>query len=214
MTPSGPTRSTERKSDRTRRRILDAAAEILSRDGFGGARLAEIAAAAGLRLPGVYYYFASREAILEEVVVIGGRLAERRARDRLAALPPDATAVDRICAAFGGHLEMVFTEPAYTTAALRTLGQAPSGIRERQLGEQRAYGDLWRGLIAAAVAAGELDPGLDARSARMFLLGAANWASEWWDPARGSLEDTVASAERLARNALVGRADPVLPTRA
>jgi len=200
-----PAPAPERKSDRTRRRILDAAAEVLRRDGFSGARLAEIAVLAEVRVPGVYYYFASREAILEEVVVIGGRIAERRARERLAGLPADATAMDRICAAFGGHLETVFTESAYTAAALRTLGQAPTGIRERQLCEQRAYGDLWRGLIAAAVAAGELDPGLDPRSARMFLLGAANWASEWWDPSRGSLEETVASAERLVRNALTGR---------
>lgn len=196
----------ERKSDKTRRRILDAAAEILSRDGFAGARLAEIAAAADLRVPAVYYYFSSREAILEEVVLIGGRLAEEHVRARLAALPADATAMDRICSAFGGHLEMVLKESAYTAAAIRTMAQLPPDVRARQLQDHRAYGDLWRSLIMAAQDAGELDPGLDPHAARMFLMGAVNWAPEWWKPERGSIEQTVATAERLVRNALTGAA--------
>lgn len=38
----------------------------------------------------------------------------------------------------------------------------------------------------------------------MFLLGAVNWATEWWNPARGSLDDILATAQRLIRNALSG----------
>ncbi|WP_370588715.1 TetR/AcrR family transcriptional regulator [Pseudonocardia sp. C8] len=209
--PSGNGARRERKSEKTRRRILDAAAEILSRDGFAGTRLAEIAAAADLRVPAVYYYFDSREAILEEVVLIGGRLAEERVRAKLAALPADATAMDRICAAFGGHLEMVLKESAYTAAAMRTMAQLPPDVRARQLREHRAYGDLWRSLIMAAHEAGELDPGLDPHGARMFLMGAVNWAPEWWKPERGGLEETVATAERLVRNALTGGVTRVRP---
>lgn len=192
----------ERKSDKTRRRILDAAAEILNRKGFAGARVAEIAAQAELRVPAVYYYFESREAILEEVVLIGVRLAMDNVHARLATLPPGATAIDRICAAFGAHLEMVLKESAYTAAAMRTVGQLPADIRERQLRQQRTYGELWRSLIAAGVEAGELDPDLDPRGARMFLMGAVNWAPEWWKPSRGSLEEAVGTVERLVRNAL------------
>jgi AcrR family transcriptional regulator len=199
---SGEPERRERKSDKTRRRILDSAAEIMNRDGFAGARLSEIAALAELRLPAVYYYFDSREAILEEVVLIGVRMAMENVKTRLAALPPEATPMDRICAAFGGHLEMVLKESAYTAAAMRTMGQLPADIRERQLRQQRTYGDLWRNLIVAGVEAGEIDPELDSHAARMFLMGAVNWAPDWWNPARGSIEDAVAAIERLVRNAL------------
>jgi AcrR family transcriptional regulator len=201
---SGEPARRKRKSDQTRRRILDAAAEIMSRDGFAGARLSEIAALAELRVPAVYYYFDSREAILEEVVLIGVRMAMENVKARLGALPPEATPMDRICSAFGGHVEMVLRESAYTAAAMRTIGQLPADIRERQLRHQRSYGELWRDLIAAGVEAGQIDPGLDPHAARMFLLGAANWAPEWWNPARGSIEDAVAAVERLVRNALTG----------
>lgn len=195
----------ERKSDRTRRRILDAAADLLNRKGFDGTRVSEIATLAQLRVPAVYYYFDSREAILEEVVNIGDRMAGENVRARLAALPPDATAMDRICAAYAAHLEMVLKESAYTAAAMRTLGQLPPDIRARQLERQRATGQLWRDLIQAGVDDGEIDPGLDPRAARMFLLGAVNWANEWWNPARGGLDEILATAQRLIRNALSGQ---------
>jgi AcrR family transcriptional regulator len=196
----------ERKSDKTRRRILDAAADVLNRKGFDGTRVSDIATLAELAVPAVYYYFESREAILEEVVNIGGRSALANVRARIAALPEGASAMDRICAAFAGHLEMVLKESTYTAAAMRTLGQLPPDIRARQLHHQRVQGDLWRELIAAGVESGEIDPSLDPRAARMLLLGAVNWAPEWWDPARGSVEDVVATTERLVRNALTGSA--------
>lgn len=107
-------------------------------------------------------------------------------RERIAALPADASALDRICAAFGGHLEMVLTESAYTAGAMRTMEQLPPAIRERQLQEQRARGNLWRELIMAAAEAGGR-PGPRPPRARMFLMGAVNWAPEWWNPARGSI---------------------------
>src|SRR5205807_2499708 len=126
--PASPER--ERKSDRTRRRILDAAADVLNRKGYAGARLTEIAKLADL--------------------------------------------------------------------------QVPAEVRQRQLTGQREYGALWRSMLADAVAAGEVDPLLDPHGARMLLIGALNWAPDWWDPARGSVEDVVATAERLVRNALSG----------
>ncbi|NMO91587.1 TetR family transcriptional regulator [Actinomycetospora sp. TBRC 11914] len=211
--PAAPTRSETRKSDRTRQRILDAAADVLNRRGFDGARLTEIAELAHVRVPTVYYYFDTREALLEEVVMIGVQLAMSNVRARLDQLAPGIGPLERVCTAFGAHLEMVLTASRYTAAAMRTLGSLPPDVRERQLRQQRGYGDLWRGLIAEAVESGHVDPRLDARAARMFLLGAMNWAPEWWDPDRGSLSEIVETAQLLVRNALSphgpsGRAEP------
>jgi TetR/AcrR family transcriptional regulator, cholesterol catabolism regulator len=194
----------ERKSDRTRRRILDAAAYVLNRKGYAGARLTEIAGRAGLQVPAMYYYFGSREEILEEVVSIGARVTMRHVRARLARLPDSAGPLDRVCAAAGAHLETVLQEAEYAAAAVRTVAQIPPEMRTRQLTDQREYGALWRELLAAAVAAGEVDPRLDVRGARMLLIGALNWAPDWWDPERGTLPEIVATAELLVRNALSG----------
>ena len=54
------------KSARTRQRILDAAAHVLSRKGYAGNRLADVAEHAELQAPAIYYYFSSREELVEE----------------------------------------------------------------------------------------------------------------------------------------------------
>jgi len=43
--------------DATRQRILDSAARVLSRDGFAGAKLSDIAAEAHLKVATLYYYY-------------------------------------------------------------------------------------------------------------------------------------------------------------
>lgn len=48
---------------RNRMRILDAALDVFSRDGYSGATLDQIAEAAGLSKPNILYYFAGKEDI-------------------------------------------------------------------------------------------------------------------------------------------------------
>ena len=50
--------------------------------------------------------------------------------------------------------------------------------------------------------AGELRPELEPRAARMLVLGALNWAAEWWNPRRGSLEQVIRTAKVIVRNGL------------
>ncbi|MFN3954903.1 MAG: TetR family transcriptional regulator C-terminal domain-containing protein [Pararhodobacter sp.] len=54
---------TTRIQKRNRKRILDAALEVFSAQGFRGATLDQIAAEAGLSKPNLLYYFDSKEAI-------------------------------------------------------------------------------------------------------------------------------------------------------
>ena len=190
------------KSERTRERILDAAAEVLNRNGYAGTRLSDIAEIAQLQAPAIYYYFSSRDDVIQEVVQVGLRRVLAHVEASLAELPPGASGVDRILAAVGAHLEVVLQDSRYAAAAIRNGGQLPPAIREVQLHDQRRYGDLWRTLIDAATAAGEINPGLDLRAARMLIIGALNWAPEWWDPARGALADTVTTAQLMVRRAL------------
>jgi AcrR family transcriptional regulator len=52
----------------TRTRILDAAREVFERSGYGGARIDEIAAAAGVAVPTVYKGFTNKRTLLTGVV--------------------------------------------------------------------------------------------------------------------------------------------------
>jgi AcrR family transcriptional regulator len=199
------------KSARTRQRILDAAAKVLNRNGYAGTRLSDIAELAQVQAPALYYYFASREELIEEVVTVGMARALTHVTDALDELPPQASKLDRISAAVGAHLEVVLRLSDYASAAIRYGPQLPADMRERQLAEQRAYGEVWRDLVDEAMRSGELNPALDSRAARMLVLGGLNWATEWWNPERHSLHTVISTAQLLARQGLAAPADPATP---
>ncbi|MFV0461512.1 MAG: TetR/AcrR family transcriptional regulator [Actinomycetales bacterium] len=63
--------------DATRERILAAAITVVAHRGFGALTVKEVAAAAGIKAPGLYSHFPSKEAILTEAVsrVLGDFMA-------------------------------------------------------------------------------------------------------------------------------------------
>ncbi|MFI1918244.1 TetR/AcrR family transcriptional regulator [Nocardia sp. NPDC020380] len=201
--PDGQQQSgSESKAARTRTRILDAAAFVLSRKGYGGTRLSDVAEQAGLQAPAIYYHFPSREDLIEEVMWAGIASMREHLTAVLDSLPPGTPPLDRIDAAAEAHLRHELEISDYTTAAIRNAGQVPERIRARQVAEENEYGDLWRKLITDAQNEGLLRPELDPRVARMLVLGALNWAAEWWNPRRGSLETVVRTAQSMIRNGL------------
>ena len=190
------------KSQRTRARILDAAAHVLSVKGFAGTRLTDVAEYAELQAPAIYYYFPSREDLIEEVMYCGIMEMREHLQKALDALPPDTSPMDRIMAGVEAHLRHELELSDYTTASIRNSGQVPEHLRTRQKKEEAAYGRIWQGLFADAIADGEIRADLDPRMARLLVMGALNWAAEWWDPRRGSVEDIVTNAQILVRNGL------------
>jgi hypothetical protein len=126
----------------------------------------------------------------------------RHLQDTLDALPADTTPMDKIMAAVEAHLRHELELSDYTTASIRNSGQIPEHLRTRQKKEDSAYGRIWQRLFADAIADGEIRADLDARYARMLVMGALNWAAEWWDAKRGSVDTMVRNAQILVRNGL------------
>lgn len=190
------------KSALTRRRILDAAAHVLSVKGYGGLRLTDVAAEADLQAPAIYYYFPSREVLIEEVMWAGIADMNVHVANVLDALPAKASALDRLLAAVEAHLRHALEISDYTTASIRNAGQVPQAIRRRQILEEERYGEVWRKLINGLARSGALRAELDLYIAQMLVLGALNWTVEWWDSRRGSVDAVVANAQTLVRHGL------------
>ncbi|MDT5196961.1 MAG: TetR/AcrR family transcriptional regulator, cholesterol catabolism regulator [Mycobacterium sp.] len=192
----------ETKYARTRGRILDAAAYVLSRKGYAGTRLSDIAERVDIQTPAIYYYFASRDDLIEEVMASG--LADMRVhlQATLQALPPDTPAIDKILIAAETHLRHELEISDDTTASIRNQGQIPTRLRARADREGDGYGALWRQLFDEAASTGQLRSDVDPRISQMLVLGALNWAAEWWVPRRTPLHAIVADAQRLIRSAL------------
>lgn len=180
------------KSEKTRQRILDAAAKIFRDQGYANARLADIAELAGMQTGSLYYHFDSREALVTEILRLGIETSWRHVREAIAALPPDASAIDRLAAAIRAHTLSVVKTGDYSSAQARIVGQVPAEVAKAHHADQRDYGAYWNELFAAAVVSGDVRPDIDIFVARMLVLGALNWTSEWYKPGRGPTADEIA----------------------
>jgi len=191
------------KYDRTRARILDSAAYLLSRKGYAGTRLSDVAERAGIQTPAIYYYFTSRDDLIEEVMACGLADMRNHLTKALAALPPGTPAIDRIVVAAEAHLRHELQLSDYTTASIRNHGQVPAQVRMRADEEGDKYGAVWRQLFDDAARAGELRDDVDARVAQMLVMGALNWTAEWWDSSRVALDTIVDTGQKFIRSALL-----------
>ena len=196
------------KSARTRARILDAAAHVLSSKGFAGTRLSDVADYAELQAPAIYYYFRSREELIEEVMYCGIAELRKHVQDALDDLPPQTSPLERIMVAVEAHLRHELEISDYATASIRNSGQIPEHLRTRQLKEETAYGRVWRRLFDNARADGQIRTDLDPRYAQLLVLGALNWAAEWRDQRRDAVDGIVVNAQSLVRHGLCPPAEP------
>jgi TetR/AcrR family transcriptional regulator, cholesterol catabolism regulator len=195
-------RSGSSKSERTRERIILAAAVTLSRLGYAGTRLSDVADEAGVQAPAIYYYFGSREKLIEEVVTVGTIHLREFVIAAVDSAPPGTPALGRIDIAVDAHLRQLMAESSFAHAVIRNVGQLPDSIRGNQLVEERKYARFWRGLFLAARDEGALRPDIDPELAQLLIVGALNWATEWWAPRRGPLENVITTAQAIIRHGI------------
>jgi TetR/AcrR family transcriptional regulator, cholesterol catabolism regulator len=170
-----------KKSDRTREQILHAAAKLFREQGFAATTLRQIAVRAKLKAGSIYYYFSSKNEILDEVLELGIQVVFDAVRQTVDALPEDASGRERIEAASEAHLYTLLKYSDFTSANFRIYGQVSKAARRRNRNIRRAYTDYWKALLGNAQEAGEIAADVDLTLTRLFLLGSMNGAVEWYD---------------------------------
>jgi TetR/AcrR family transcriptional regulator, cholesterol catabolism regulator len=191
-----PTTDPRTKGDRTRRRLLDAAAAEVARHGRAGASLSAIAAAAGLKPGSIYFHFGSREQLIDTVLEEGVRESLARLDQAMAEVTHPAQPGDpraRLRAAIRAHLAALHDLRDYAAVVLAPALalDGPPGAEFRDL--RRAYLRQWSGLVEQAQRAGVLTAGVPPPVVRDLLLGALNSAGRAGRP----VAETAAAAEAL-----------------
>lgn len=182
MTPG--TRGAPDELVATRQSILDAAASLLRRHGYDATTVRAIAGQVGIRAASLYHHFPSKDAIAAAVVNRGVQVVHDAVGEALAALPPGAGPRDRLEAAARAHLLSSLRNGDYTSASIRCFARLPDAVRQECGAQRRRYEAIWGGIVAEAGAAGLLPPGISPDVVRLMLLGAVNWAGEWYRPGR------------------------------
>jgi AcrR family transcriptional regulator len=129
-----------------RQQIIDVAAELFADRGYHGVSIYDLGSAMGTSGAALYKHFASKEALLGEMLVsISERLlaeAERRS-DEVAGDGPEAI-LDVLIA---WHVEFALTHPALITVQLRDLASLSETDRSSVRRLQRQYVERWAGTI-------------------------------------------------------------------
>lgn len=207
-----PRAQLERGGDR-RREILEAAAELFRERGLAATGMRDIAAALGMAVGNLYYYFASKEELLAYCQQEGlAGLAALVERVRTLPLPAE----QQLYLLIVGHVRQINER---TPGALAHLGLdlAPGDRRastpaDGLIAARRGYQAALRDLVEEGLASGRFRPH-DAKLATLAILGAVNWTARWFDPqgARSATEVGCAVAEQLVRGLLAPTLELTLP---
>ena len=167
------------KSKKSRDAILESAAALFRRQGYSATTLRQIASLAKIEAGSVYYYFDSKEEILEEVLERGLRHVYESVKVAVKGAE-GATHRKRIALAIEAHLLALLESSEYTSANIRIYGQLPERLKKSHRPLRRAYAKYWDKLFHDAQRAREIRADIEIVPLRIFVLGALNWTIEWF----------------------------------
>jgi AcrR family transcriptional regulator len=151
-----------------RQQILDAAGDLFALRGFHGVSIDDLGAAVGISGPGLYRHFASKEAMLGELLVgISERLLAE-GQNRVADVPADELALGALV---DWHVEFALDHPALITVQNRDMASLSDPDRRKVRQLQRRYVEIWVSAIREVVT--EVDEQA-ARSAAHAVFGLIN----------------------------------------
>jgi AcrR family transcriptional regulator len=173
------------KSEQTRALILSAAAKLFRDEGYNATTLRKIAAAAQMEAGSLYYHFASKDAILDEILQLGVRhvfdaVESVRKNCRLSGRDFRQTFASMV----DTHLTYFLRESDFTSANIRNFSRLPEDMRAPHQPLRQAYTSVWDNFLAEAQKAGDIRIDIKVVPLRQFVLGAMNWTVEWYDANR------------------------------
>lgn len=138
-----------------RQQIIDVAAELFAERGYHGVSIADLGTALGLSGPALYKHFASKDALLAEMLVgISERLLDEGERRYAETVEQGPAAT--LAALIDWHIEFALTYPALITVQFRDLSSLGDADRRKVRRLQRKYVERWVEVIVAAVATDEV----------------------------------------------------------
>ncbi len=178
-TPAIPRK--RKKSDTTRERLLEAAHRVFAEKGYNAARLSDIATAANTQAGAMYYYFESKDALVEALMHRNVEHGQRTTSAKLRALPNTVSYQERLLTVARASLaSVVGEEDDKIVVYLRLLNQVPAEIRKRMLTHAVDSRHFTEDLIREGQAAGELRQDINPTIVSLMLMSNLIWCQEWF----------------------------------
>lgn len=162
----------------------------------------DIAAAVGV-LPGsLYAHIDGKETLLREIVEAG---IDKFLALGYAAVAGPGSAEDRLRQLIKGHVAIVATNAERTLVVFHQWRYLTGDNRSRVVEKRRQYEAIMTTVVEDGRQAGIFNPKLDLKTSVLGLLGALNWAAEWYKPDCPDIGEEIGG--RLADTLLLGLKD-------
>ncbi|WP_030020897.1 TetR/AcrR family transcriptional regulator [Streptomyces monomycini] len=197
--------STRRQT--TRRKLFEAAVTLIAEQGFSSTTVDEIAERAGVAKGTVYYNFASKNELFEELLRHGIELLATSLQEAAdASADRGGSRVDALDAMIRAGLDFIARYPALTQLYVAELWRTNRAWQSTLMVVRERAITVVEGVLREAVADGELSEDIDiplTASALfgMVLVAALDWQS--YQPHR-SIDDVHASLSRLLQGRVSG----------
>ncbi|MEV4123578.1 TetR/AcrR family transcriptional regulator [Nocardia sp. NPDC049707] len=157
--------------------VLDAAADAFLANGYDATSMQDIADAVGIMKGSLYYYVASKEDFLFQII----EPAYITALDAVAPLSDDPRAsLDRLTDFVHSHVLFVAANLRTFRIRLREFSQL-SPLRQKQLSRSEdEYYAVLMGIMRDGVDSGDIDPDIDVRLSSVAIIGMLNSMTEWY----------------------------------
>ncbi len=156
--------------------ILRSAARLFAERGYAATSVRDIAATLDLQGGSLYSHVGSKEELLWAVVE---RAADRFLTGAERAVSGPNTAADRLRRLVRAHVNLVASDLPAAACYLNEWRFLEPARRAELLRRRDVYEGYFRGVIEDGVASGEFSP-TEPKFASLFLLGALNWAYQWF----------------------------------
>ncbi len=174
-----PRAGTQRKLEH----LLATAASLIARKGYEQTAIRDVGRETGVSLPGMYYYFKSKEDLLFQIQHrTFSSLLDAQQREFAVPEPPER----KLRRLIVGHLAFYAQHPNEMKVCTFELESVRDEAYREIEGLRRRYFRLVATVIEAILARdGRPDPGgLGGRHLTLFVFGMLNWIFMWYDPDR------------------------------
>lgn len=158
--------------------ILKIATAFFASRGFEATSVRTIAAQAGLSVPGMFYYFPSKEQLLFEIMAGFMDEAYKRLDEIIRSALSPIKKLEALCTFY----VRIYAAHQYELTILNSEGKSLSPEhREAFIDKQRIYVKAFKGILHELAEAGAIKP-MDHAVVTFIFYGMVHWTSTWYHP--------------------------------
>lgn len=176
---------------RRRREILEAATRVFHEKGYESTSIQDIAQAVGILKGSLYYYIASKEELLYEIIR-GNH--EEALRNLGQSQSVEGNALVKIRAFMNLHLAYNAANLEKTAVFFHEFRSLSREHRQAIVEERDAYERSLRELITQGQTEGVICPDVDPKLIAIGILGMMNWLYHWYRPGAERTVEEIAGS--------------------